>query len=87
MSYRPEWILATGVSLIVLLVAPPLALIAFGVLAFAALVALVALVGAIAATPYLLLRSVHRRWAQAHAGRLNAAPTSHGLEPVPSEET
>jgi DNA-binding MarR family transcriptional regulator len=63
MSYTPEWILAAPVVLLALLCAPPLALIGFGVLLLAVLAALVALAGAIAATPYLLVRTVRRRWA------------------------
>jgi hypothetical protein len=86
MSYSPEWILGACVVLVALLCAPPLVLIAFGVLVLAALAALVALVGAIAATPYLLLRSARRRWAQNHADQRNAAPASRGLKPVPSKE-
>ena len=64
MIYAPEWSLAAGVMLIVLLCAPPLALIAFGVVVVAALAALLALVAAIAASPYLLVRFGRRRWAR-----------------------
>ena len=64
MSYAPEWILGTGVALVALLCAPPLALLAFGVLLVAAAAALVALVAVIAATPYLLVRSVRGRGTQ-----------------------
>lgn len=64
MSYSPEWTLATFVALVAFLCAPPLALIAFGVVVLAVLAALLALAGALAATPYLVLRSVRRRWAQ-----------------------
>jgi membrane protein implicated in regulation of membrane protease activity len=50
------------VTLIALLWVPQLALIAFGVLLLAALAALLTLAAAIAATPYLLFRSVRFRW-------------------------
>lgn len=69
MSYSPEWILGAWVALVAFLCAPPLALIAFGVLVLAVLAALLALAGAIAASPYLLFRSVYRRWAQSGATR------------------
>jgi hypothetical protein len=86
MSYRPEWILGASVVLVALLCVPPLALLVFGVLLLAALAALLALAGAIAATPYLLFRSVRFRWAQHHADRRNAEPTSRALKPVHSGE-
>jgi DNA-binding MarR family transcriptional regulator len=60
-SYSSEWILGAPVLVVALLCAPPLALIAFGVLLLGVLAALVALAGAIAATPYLLFRTVRRR--------------------------
>ena len=64
MSYRLEWIPAASVAFVSLLCAPPLALIAFGILVIVALSALLALAAAIAGTPYLLFRSVRARWAQ-----------------------
>jgi DNA-binding MarR family transcriptional regulator len=76
MSYSPEWILGASVVLVALLCAPPLALIGFGVLLLAVLAALVALAGAIAATPYLLFRTVRRRWAPSHylrSSQMNAS--------------
>ena len=88
MSYRPEWIsgpLFLG-TVLVLLIVPPFALIAFGVLLVAALAALAALVAAIAATPYRLFRSGRSRWAQHVADRQNAEPIGRGLTPVPSKE-
>ena len=60
MSYIPEWILGASVVLVALLCAPPLALIAIGVLLLVVLAALVALAVAIAATPYLRFRIVRR---------------------------
>jgi hypothetical protein len=83
MSYRPEWIPGALVALVALLCAPPLALIAFLILALAVLLAVA---GAIAVTPYLLFRSVRSRWAGNVADRRNAKPTSRGLTPVPSKE-
>jgi hypothetical protein len=85
MSYRPEWILSASVVLLALLVAPPLALIAFAIVVLAALAALLALAGAIVATPYLLFRSVRSRWAHHVADRRNAQATMRGLKPVPTE--
>jgi membrane protein implicated in regulation of membrane protease activity len=85
MSYSPEWILAGFVTLVAFLCAPPLALIAFGVLVLVALGALLALAATIAASPYLLLRSVRRRWAQSHADRRHAESTSRRLSPMQGE--
>ena len=64
MSYGPEWILGTSVTLVAFLCAPPLALVAFGLLALAMLAAILALAGAVVATPYLVVRSARRRWTQ-----------------------
>jgi hypothetical protein len=80
MSYGPEWIVAAPVLWVALLRAPPLALIALGVLLLAALATLLALAGAIAATPYLLFRSASRRWAHHHAGRRNAGTGKSRVE-------
>ena len=82
MSYSPEWILAGFVTLIAFLCAPPLALLAFGVLVVAGLAALLALAAAIVASPYLLIRSVQRRWAQNHADRRKAESASRPLSPI-----
>ena len=87
MSYRPEWIFGAGVVFIAALAAPPFALIALGVLLLAAVGALLAIAAAIAATPYLLFRSVRRRWAQNHTGHRSAQPASRALTLVPSKET
>ena len=85
MSYSPEWIPGAFVVLVGLLCAPPLAMIAFGLLLVAALAALMGLAAAIAATPYLLFRSVRSRWSQHVADRRNAQPIGRGLTPVPSK--
>jgi hypothetical protein len=65
-KYGFEW--APGVILLgtvlVLLIVPPFALIALGVVALAALAALVALAGAVLATPYLLAHLLRRRLAE-----------------------
>jgi membrane protein implicated in regulation of membrane protease activity len=65
-KYGFEW--APGVVLLgtvlVLLIVPPFALIALGVVALAALAALVALAGAVLATPYLLAHLLRRRLAE-----------------------
>ena len=58
MNYRPEWTAGASVVLLVLLCAPPFALIAVGVLLIAAVATVVALAGAIVAAPYLILRAV-----------------------------
>ena len=58
MNYRPEWTAGASVVLLVLLCAPPFALIAVGVLLIAALATVVALAGAIVAAPYLVFRVV-----------------------------
>ncbi len=85
MSYSPEWIPGTFVLLIALLIVPPFAMIALLILAPLVLAILLALAGAIAATPYLLFRSLRSRWAQHVAGR-NAEPMRQGLNPVPSKK-
>jgi hypothetical protein len=66
MSYAVEW-LATPVALgavLLLLIVGPFALIALMVVALVVLAALVALAGAVLATPYLLIRSLHRHLAE-----------------------
>jgi positive regulator of sigma E activity len=65
-AYGLDWI-PGGVFLgtvLLLLIVPPLALIALAVVALATAAALVALVGAVLATPYLLVRTVRRRLAE-----------------------
>lgn len=88
MSYGSEWTGAPVVlgALFLLLIVPSFALIALTVVALAALAILLAFAGAIAATPYLLFRSVRSRWAQHVAGRRNAQPMRHGLKTVPRKE-
>ena len=88
MNYRFEWTSGPVFlgGLLLLLIVPPFALIAFGVLLVAALAALAALVAAIAATPYRLFRSGKSRWAQHVADRRSAEPIGRGLTPVPSKE-
>jgi membrane protein implicated in regulation of membrane protease activity len=61
MSYAPEWIPAGWVVLVAFLCAPPLVMIALGVLLLTVMATFVALAGATVATPYLLFRSVRRR--------------------------
>jgi hypothetical protein len=66
MSYVLEWIPGFSFlgAVLLLLVVPPFALIGLAVLALAALAALVALAGAVLAAPYLIVRSVRRRFAE-----------------------
>lgn len=85
MSYAPEWIPAGGLVLVAFLCAPPLVMIALGVLLLTVMATFVALAGATVATPYLLFRSVRRRRAQNDADRRSAEPTSRGRQPVHSE--
>jgi len=66
-SYRFEWIAAPVVFVpVFLLLIGPVAVIAFVVVATAALVAVVALAGAVLALPYLLVRSLGRHLAERH---------------------
>jgi membrane protein implicated in regulation of membrane protease activity len=87
MSYSPEWIPGALLVLIALLVAPPLAMIAFAILVLVVLALLLALAGAIAATPFLLFRSASSRWVEHVADRRTPEPTSRGLKPLPSSKT
>jgi hypothetical protein len=66
MSYAVEWIAAPIVLGVVLLplIVGPFALIALMVVTLAVLATLVALAGAVLATPYLLVDSLHRRLAE-----------------------
>lgn len=64
MNYWVEWTAAPVVLGGMLVLIGPFALIAVIVVAFAVLAALVALVGVLLASPYLLVRSVHRRLAE-----------------------
>ena len=64
--YRPEWI-ATPIVLgavLILVIVPPFAMIGLVVVALAALATLVALAGALLASPYLLVRSLRRHFAE-----------------------
>jgi hypothetical protein len=64
-SYRFEWIAApVFLWAMFLLLIGPFAVIAVTVVAVAALAALVALAGAVLALPYLLVRSLHRHFAE-----------------------
>jgi hypothetical protein len=65
-NYRSEWMpgLVLLGMVLVLPLAPPIALIAVVVLALAAVAALVALAGAVLATPYLLVRTARRHLAE-----------------------
>jgi protein-S-isoprenylcysteine O-methyltransferase Ste14 len=63
MSYRIEFIPAVVVvGLVMLLCVPGLSLLIALVILTVAAMALLALVGALLASPYLLIRSVCRRW-------------------------
>jgi membrane protein implicated in regulation of membrane protease activity len=66
MKYGFEWTpgLVLLAMVIVLPLVPPFALIAVAALALAAVAALVALAGAVLASPYLLVRYLHRRLAE-----------------------
>jgi hypothetical protein len=68
MRYGFEW--TPGIVLlglvVVLPLAPGFALIGLVVLAVVALAAIVALVGAILATPYLVVRTIRRRYPELH---------------------
>ena len=63
MSYRVEWfpVVLPWAGLVLLLV-PPVATLAVVVVALAAAAGALALAGAVVATPYLLARSLGRRW-------------------------
>jgi len=60
--YFYAWTPLVIVGTVVLLSLPWLGLIALMIFALVALVALAALAGAIVAAPYLLIRSIGRRW-------------------------
>jgi hypothetical protein len=81
MSYRFEWIslpVVLGAVLIPLIV-PSFALIGLLVVALAAVAAVVALAGAILATPYLLVRAVHRRLAERHQATKSSVPVTAAI--------
>jgi positive regulator of sigma E activity len=66
--YRFEWIpgLSLVAAVLVFPLAPAFAMIALILAALVAVVALVALAAAVIASPYLLVRSVHRHLAERH---------------------
>jgi hypothetical protein len=75
MSYGFEWFPAVAlVGAFVILMVPAFALIGLAVLALAALAALIALAGAIAASPYLLARTIRRRVAERHQATQRSVP-------------
>jgi hypothetical protein len=71
-KYGFEWTPALFLlgTVIILPLAPPFALIGLVVVALLAVTALVALAGVIVATPYLLVRSLHRRLEEQHQSTL-----------------
>lgn len=72
MNYRVEWMpIVLPWAALVLLLIPPVAVLAVVVIALAAVGAAVALAGAVLALPYLLARSLHRRW-RARRGAMQA---------------
>jgi hypothetical protein len=85
-SYSTEW--AAGPiflgALLLLPLAPPIALIAVVVVALGAAAALVALAGAIIATPYLLFRSLRRHLAERRPSTGGSAPIV-ALRPSPNQ--
>jgi positive regulator of sigma E activity len=67
MSYAFEWTpVAVFLGAVIVLIVPPFALIGLAVVALAAVAALVVLAGAILATPYLVVRTLRRRFAERH---------------------
>lgn len=78
MSYAIEWIpapLVLGAVLLPLIVGP-FALIALMVVTLAVLAALVALAGTVLATPYLLIRSLHRHRAEPRRSTEGSGPVA-----------
>ena len=77
MSYGNEWIVAAVLLSAVGLVAMPwLALVVFAAVLVAAVAALAALVAVVVAIPYMLARSLHRRWRT--RGAAEKSPVLHG---------
>jgi hypothetical protein len=64
---------------LIVLIVPSFGLIALAVVAPAAVAALVALAGAVLATPYLLVRSLHRRLAERHQLMEASAPMTTAI--------
>ena len=78
MSYRVEWLAAPVVlGAPFLLLIGPIALVAVLVVALVAVAVVVALAGAVLALPYVLVRSVYRRLAEARPARDAAVPVIH----------
>jgi positive regulator of sigma E activity len=79
--YGLEWIPGASVvgAVLVLLIVPSFALIALAVVALAAVAAVVALVGAIVATPYLLVRTVRRRFAERQIRQTQPLPAAKSV--------
>jgi ribonuclease HI len=83
-SHAVEWIPGPAFLALLLpvLIAPSFALIALAVVALAAVVGLVALAWAMFAMPYLLARSLHRRFAERRQSREASVLTGR----VPTQE-
>jgi hypothetical protein len=80
-KYGIEWtpgIVLAG-AVLVLPLAPPFALIGLVVVALAAVAAIVALAGVVLATPYLLVRTIHRRLAEQHQSAEGSAPIATAI--------
>jgi hypothetical protein len=78
MSYAVEWfpaLIVLGTALLLLIVGP-FALIALMVLTLIVLAALVALAGTVLATPYLLIRSLHRHLAEPSRSTQGSGPVA-----------
>ena len=85
MSYGYEWIPAIViVGAFIVLMVPAFALIGLAVLALAALAALVAFAGAVVASPFLLARTLRRRFAETHARPAGTAASSHSSKVGPA---
>jgi hypothetical protein len=86
MSYSTEWAVGPILlgALLLLPLAPPIALIAVVVVALGAAAALVALAGAIIATPYLLVRSLRRHLAERRRSTGGSVPAA-ALRPSPNQ--
>jgi positive regulator of sigma E activity len=82
--YGLEWIPGVGVvgAVLVLLIVPPFALIALAVVALAVAAALVALVGVILATPYLVVRTIRRRFADRHIRQPQPLPVGAAVTEI-----
>jgi positive regulator of sigma E activity len=89
MSYRIEVIpgLALLGTALLLLLVPPVALIAVILVATAGLAAVVALAGAVLAMPYLLARYIHRRLANRHRPTETTVPITSASFSVLTEPT